>query len=213
MKPDLNTECMHSNKRRAIQHKDAKCPFTAPIEAQHNLLGRCRAQVGQAMLWPRAVEHASPCPHCALEHFEMSKFVTGIWGTRKGGRIQELPAWPSSLLVPLLAVWKSEVTWGPWPLVLRCTFWSICPNKANPLREQQKSLVQTDASVDAFLVSPTLPQLLRTGGRISAALKGCMQAPPMSPVGAGSEKMPPPCRAVSASSPCICTLTVLSLCS
>ncbi|KFV13489.1 hypothetical protein N339_03433, partial [Pterocles gutturalis] len=37
MKPDLNAECMHSNKRRAIQHMDAKCPFTAPIQPQHPL--------------------------------------------------------------------------------------------------------------------------------------------------------------------------------
>lgn len=29
---DLNAECMHSNRSRAIQHKDAKCPFTAPVE-------------------------------------------------------------------------------------------------------------------------------------------------------------------------------------
>lgn len=35
MKPDLNAECMHSDKRRAIQHMDAKCPFTAPIQTQY----------------------------------------------------------------------------------------------------------------------------------------------------------------------------------
>ncbi|KAF1468593.1 hypothetical protein FQV08_0005214, partial [Pygoscelis antarcticus] len=35
MKTDLNAEYMHSNKRRAIQHMDAKCPFTAPIQTQH----------------------------------------------------------------------------------------------------------------------------------------------------------------------------------
>ncbi|KFV64866.1 hypothetical protein N307_04144, partial [Dryobates pubescens] len=33
MKPDLNAECMHSNRRRAIQHVDAKCSFTAPIQS------------------------------------------------------------------------------------------------------------------------------------------------------------------------------------
>ncbi|KFM07552.1 hypothetical protein AS27_08466, partial [Aptenodytes forsteri] len=35
MKTGLNAEYMHSNKRRAIQHMDAKCPFTAPIQTQH----------------------------------------------------------------------------------------------------------------------------------------------------------------------------------
>ncbi|KAI1237831.1 hypothetical protein IHE44_0013919 [Lamprotornis superbus] len=32
IKLDLNAECMHSNRSRAIQHMDAKCPFTAPME-------------------------------------------------------------------------------------------------------------------------------------------------------------------------------------
>lgn len=61
MKPDLSTECMHSNKRRAIQHKDAKCPFTAPIEAQHPPPG---AMQGMAVPWPRA---RSSFPDSTLE--------------------------------------------------------------------------------------------------------------------------------------------------
>lgn len=94
MKPDLNAECMHSDKRRAIQHMDAKCPFTAPIQTQYPPPrgdawhgGHCPAVHpgrGGACLPPF---HPSPfpMPHCAMGYSDMSASVAWIWGTGDAG--------------------------------------------------------------------------------------------------------------------------------
>lgn len=149
MKTGLNAEYMHSNKRRAIQHMDAKCPFTAPIQTQHPPPpGRCMAWWAMPPCCdPRWEEHAFPTfptLHCALECFEMSACVAWIWATGegglwRGGGSQELPQRPSSAdATSPLPARESEVAHGIWPPGPTLYPWSslcICQNKVNPLKE------------------------------------------------------------------------------
>lgn len=87
---------MHSDRSRAIQHKDAQCPFTAPMEPSSP--GPCRLAAlaaccdrGEGGLW-------------ALKDFEMSPHLSHGSGELLCPRdlvLQDRLAVPSLLLLPL----------------------------------------------------------------------------------------------------------------
>jgi len=122
MKLDLNPECMHSNKRRAIQHMDAKCPFTAPIQTRHPApRGRCRARHGGpgCRAVTRGGEQPAFPPPAVLGDGRLCCVGLGSW---KGWAVegwQELGAARKAKLsagaTSPLPAQESKVAWGLWP--------------------------------------------------------------------------------------------------
>lgn len=115
MRPDLSAECTHRNKRRAIQHMDAKCPFTAPIQTQHPAP---RGDTWQGGPHCRAVTPGGgstpsrPSPLCR----GTSASVAWIWATGEGGLwrgsgSRELPRRPSSLRMPHPLSLRGKTRW------------------------------------------------------------------------------------------------------
>lgn len=158
MKPDLNAECMHSDKRRAIQHMDAKCPFTAPIQTQfppprgdawHG--GHCPAVnpgrgAGGNMPSPLS---SFPLPHATLcygifWHVCICCMDLGNWRRWAVEGWQELPWRLSFLLMPHPLFLHGKARWhrdsGCWDLHWTSTPLEYLPKQSEfPERTSEKA--------------------------------------------------------------------------
>lgn len=197
MKPDLNAECMHRDKRRAIQHMDAKYPFTAPIQTQHSPPwgdawrgGRCPAgNPGRGEhAFPPFILPPSPCRTVLWNILTCLHLLHGFGQLEMlgcgGVAGATMKAKLSTDATSPLPARESEVAQGLWllgPALEPHSSWISARTKWIPWENIWKSCFEVMCLADLYVLSsPLAPdaQVRQRRGRTSAGLSSCKQPSP-----------------------------------